>query len=114
MGQGDALGEALQLGAVEDLGVDHADQQGFNGALAEPVDNAFDGAASHTLPGLGGAIEEGAVFDGVSEVALFFKAAQDGADCRVLEGAAKLLADMVGGDGAEAPDDEEDAAFEFA
>ena len=37
--------------------------------------------------GIGGAIEEGAAVDGVSQVAFFFEDAQDGADGGVFEGA---------------------------
>ena len=114
LGSGDALGQALQLGAIEDFGVDEADEEGLDGALAEPVDDALGGAAGDALAGLGGAIDEGAVFDRVSQVALFFKAAKDGADGGVLERAAKLLADLVGGDARGAPDDGENAPLEFA
>jgi hypothetical protein len=46
----------LQFRAIEDFGIDHADQQFFDRALTEPVDNAFDGAAGHALAGFCGAI----------------------------------------------------------
>jgi hypothetical protein len=114
LSEGDAVGEALKLIAAEDFGIDHADEQRLDRALAEPVDDALDGAAGDTLAGLGGTVEEGPVFDGVSEIALLFKTAQDGADGGVLKGAAELFADLLGGDLGEAPDDEENGALKFA
>src|SRR5664279_1755971 len=65
----DTLCQALQFGAVEDFGVHHSDQQGLYRALAEPVHDALDGAAGDLLARLGGTVDEGAVFSGMSEVA---------------------------------------------
>jgi hypothetical protein len=42
---GDALGEALEFGAVKHLGIDHANKQRFDGSLAEPLQDALDGAS---------------------------------------------------------------------
>ena len=85
LGFGDAVGEALKFGAIEDFGVDHANQKGLDGALAKPVDDAFYGAAGDALAGLGRKVKKGAVFNGMSEIAFFFKTAEDGADGGVLE-----------------------------
>ena len=49
---GNALGQTPQLGAIEDLGVDHAHQQRLDGALAEPVHDALDGAARPRAGGI--------------------------------------------------------------
>jgi hypothetical protein len=66
------------------------------------------------LPRFRGAIEKGAVLNRVSQIALLFKAAQHSADRRVLERAAQLFTHLLGGNVADAPDDEQDAALEFA
>ena len=111
---GDAFGQPLQFIAVQNFGVDHADEQRLDGSCAEPVHNAFDGTSGYALPRFGGAIEKGAVFDGVSEVALLLKPPQDGANGRVLEGAPKFLADLFRGQGSFAPNDEENTPFELS
>jgi len=110
----DALRQPPQLGAVQHLGVHHADQKCFDGAVAEPVHDALDGAARHALPGLGGLIDKGAVLDRVGQIALLFKAAEHGADGGVLERAAQALPDLLGSRRAHTPDDEEDVAFQIA
>src|SRR3569833_4651101 len=69
--------EALQFSAVEDFGVDHADKQGFNRSLAEPVHDTLDGAACHLLPRLRWSIDERAVFARVGKVTLLFESTQD-------------------------------------
>ena len=48
------------------------------------------------------------------QVALLFQAAQDGADGGILQRTAKFLADLLGGDTAQAPDDRKNVAFELA
>ena len=111
---GNAVGEALELIAVEDLGIDQADEEGFDRAFAEPVDDALDGAAGDTLAGQSGAIDEGAIVDAVGEVALFFETAQHGADSRVFEGPVEFFTNLFGRDGAETPDDEEDVSLQVA
>ena len=50
----------------------------------------------------------------MSQVALLFQAAQDGADCRFLQRAAKLVAHLLGGDFSVSPDDGKDAALQLA
>ena len=45
-----------------------------------------------------GTVEKGAVFKGVGEVALFFEAAQNGADGGVLERPVEFFADLLRGD----------------
>jgi len=110
----DAVGEPLQFDTIEDFGIDHADEESFDGALAEPVDDAFDRAACDVLPRLGGGIDEGAIFDCVGEVALLFETAQYGTNRGVFQGAVELFADLLGSNPAVAPDNREDAAFQFA
>jgi len=55
---GDAVGQTLEFGAVEHVGVDHADEQRFDRALAQPVHNALDGPAGGTLARLGRTVDE--------------------------------------------------------
>src|SRR5580698_1508672 len=82
----DFAGEALQLLAVEDGVVDHAEDQLLGRSTAEAVDDALDGANGDVLARVGGLIDERATFGLVREVAFFFEAAKDGANGRVLHG----------------------------
>jgi hypothetical protein len=83
---GDAVGEALEFGAIEHLGIDHANEQRFDRTLAKPVHDTLDCTAGHTLARLGRTIDKGAFVDAVLEISLFFQAAKDGANGRVFEG----------------------------
>jgi len=107
------FGETTEFGSVEHFGIDHAHKQRFNGALAEPIDDALDGAACYALPRLGGSVDKGAVFDGVRQVAFLFEPAQDCSDGRVLKRAVEVLPHLLSRYLAEPPDDREDAAFQF-
>src|SRR5579859_6124971 len=60
---GDAVGQALEFGAVEHLGIDHADQQRFHRTLAKPIRDALDCTARDALARLGRAVDEGAIVD---------------------------------------------------
>ena len=64
--------------------------------------------------GFRGAVDECAVLQFVRQVALLFQAAQDGADGGVLQRTAKFLADLLGGDIAQPPDNGKNVAFELA
>lgn len=61
--------------AAEDGVVDHAEEELFGGAAAEAVDDAFNGADGDVLASVRSAVDEGAAFDLVGEVAFFFQAA---------------------------------------
>jgi hypothetical protein len=43
------IGEALELGAIKHLGINHAHEQSFDGPITKPVHNAFRGAAGYAL-----------------------------------------------------------------
>jgi hypothetical protein len=55
----DVLGETLEFGLVKDFGIDHADKQRFDGSLAEPVGEVFDGPSRDALSGLDRTVDEG-------------------------------------------------------
>ena len=110
----DTVRESLQLLLVKHLGIDHADQQGFYRALAEPVHDAFDGAAGNTLTRLRGPVKERAVLDRVGQVALLLESPQYSANGRLFQRSAELFANWLRGYGAETPDEGENAALEFA
>ena len=75
------------------------------------MDDAFDGACRGPARGVGGLVDEGAVVDGVREVAFLFQALQHRANGGLLEGAGDGLLHVVGGAGAVLPDEVEDFAF---
>ncbi len=88
----------------------------LGGTSAEAVDDALDGADSDILAGVGGLVDEGAALRLVREVALFFEAAQNGADGGVLHGAGggQGFAAGFGGGGAAGPEVVHDGLFDFA
>jgi hypothetical protein len=99
---------------VEDFGVDHAYEQRLDRAVAEAIDDVLDGASGDELPAFGGAIVEGAILDGVRDVAFFFEAAKHGANRGVLERPVELVANLLGGEVAVLPDEANDGVFELA
>lgn len=102
--------------AVENGVVHHADDKLFGGAAAETVNDVFDGADGDMLARFGGAIDESAAADFVSDVAFFFQAAQDGANGGFLHGTpgGEGFAAGFGGNRAMGPDEIHDELFDFA
>src|ERR1017187_2722159 len=111
---GDAVGQPLQLGAVQDFGVHHAHQQRLNRPLAKPVHDAFDGAAGNALTSLRGPIKKCAVFNGVSQIALLLQPPQYGANRGVLERTPQFFADLLGRHVTHAPHNQQNASFQLA
>ena len=112
---GDLLRQALELAAVEHGVVHHTDDQLFGGAAAETINDVFHGAHRDILARLGGAIDVGAAADFVRDVALYFQAAQHGADGRFLHRPAggERFAAGFGGNRAVRPDVVHDHLLDF-
>ena len=100
--------------SVENAGVNHANQQRLNRALAEPVHNALHGAAGNLVARLGRAVNEGAAFNGVGEISLLFKATQHRANGGILERTVKCLSHLLGPCLTQLPNQSEDGPFEFS
>jgi hypothetical protein len=111
---GNMFCETLQLGLIKNLGVDYAYQQRLNRSLAKPIYDSFGGSSGHTLPGLGGSIDESTIVNAVGHVAFFFKPAQDRSNRGVLEGPVQLFPDLVRCDRTHTPDYEQNVSFQFA
>src|SRR2546429_274052 len=108
------VGQRAQLTLVEHLGVHHADQDLFDGAVAEPVDDALNGFRRNPRAWLGGLIDIGPSIHGVRGVALVFQSSQHGADGRFFQWAGKPFADGLGRDRTIGPNQLHDLAFEVA
>src|SRR5215213_7133726 len=114
LGLRNLIGQRAQLTLVEHRRVHHADQHLFDGAVAEPVDDALDGFRRNPRAGLGGLIDIGAPIHGMGGVALVFQPSQHGADRGFFQRAGKPLADGLGRDRTVGPDQLHDLAFEVA
>ena len=113
LSEGDAVGEALKLIAAEDFGIDHADEQRLDRALAEPVNNPFDCPPGNPVPRFRGTVEKSSVLERMFEVAFLFQATENRAYRGVLERAAQFFARLLGGQFPHTPDDLENAALQF-
>ncbi len=95
---------------------DHAGEEGFEGAVAEAVDNLLDGAGGDAAGAVEAGVDEGAAVDGVLDVAFFFEPEEDRANGGVFERAAgggEGLLDLGGGCFGALPDGVHDGAFEI-
>src|SRR5580692_1227775 len=72
----DLSGEAPQLARVHDFAVDHADDQLFDRARAEAVNNLLHGADGETARTFDAGVDVGAALDFVAEVTLGLQAPQ--------------------------------------
>ena len=111
---GNLIGQHAQLTLVEHRRIHHADQDLFDGAVAEPVDDALDGFRRNPSARLGGLVDIGAPIHRVRGVALVFQSSQHGADGRFLERTGKPLAHGLGRDRTVGPNQLHDLAFEVA
>src|SRR5580692_6090253 len=114
LGRRYALGQALQFAPVQYLRVDHANQQRLDGSGAEPVHDAFDGAARYALRRLCRRVDKRSVLNGVRQIALLFKTPQYRANRRFFEGASKFFAHLLSCQVAETPNQQQYAALQFA
>jgi hypothetical protein len=99
---------------VEHRVLDHADQNFFNRAVAEPVDDALDGLGGDPPSRLRRLIDVSAPVHDVADVALFLQPAQHGSNRRFLEPPLQRRAHGLGRDRATGPDQLHHPALEFA
>lgn len=109
-----SLGQMLQFTAIQNCGIDHAHEQSFHRSTAKPVGNSLRGTSGHSLLRLRRAVDEGAVFDRMRQVAFLFKPPQHGAHCRFLQRPIELFPHLLCGNGATAPDDEEYVSLQLS
>ena len=113
---GDLAGEALQLTLREDFVVDHADEELFDGASAQAIDNLAHGAGGDLLGRVDAAIDIAAAVDTAAQIALFFEARQDGSRGGFFHGMTlgKRGANVFAGGGAALPHHGHHQVFEGA
>ena len=106
------VGQHAQLPLVEHRGIHHADQDLFDGAVAEPVDDALDGLGRDPPARLGRLVDIGSAVHGVGGVALVFEPSQHGPDGRFLERTGKPFAHGLGRHRTVGPNQLHDLALE--
>src|SRR5262245_7756529 len=110
----DLVRKYAQLALVEHRAIHHADQDLFDRAVAEPVDDTLHRLGCHPSARLRGVIDIGAAVDGVADVALLFQPPQYGANRRFLEAAVEPFAHGFRCDRAVGPNQLHHLALEVA
>src|SRR4029453_16227276 len=110
----DLVRKHAQLPLIEHRAVHHADQDLFDRAVAEPVDDALHGFGRHPSARLRGVIDIGAAVDGVAGGALLSQPPQHCANRRFLEAAVEPFAHGFRCDRAVGPNQLHHLALEVA
>src|SRR5436190_4473345 len=80
----DLFRQTLEFLLIQNLVVDHSDQELLDGSAAQPVDDLLHGFHRDVLRGFEAAVDVCAAFHAMFQISLVFEPAQDGADRGIL------------------------------